>query len=122
MSSFERTAGFSLLEVLVVLAILSMSVVVFATSRIGPSPAMQLEKRISGISTQIAEARTRAIRDQQSQIVEVAGPFCDDGPDQIMFFPDGTAQDIAICLQEGGSAAWLQIDPLTGHVSPGMAR
>lgn len=99
------------------LAILALSVTVFAMARPGPSPAMQREARISAVIAASAEVRARAIIEGTRQIFDVAGPFCQDSPTTLTFFPSGTAIATRFCLADAAGDIWLQLDPLTAQLS-----
>lgn len=115
--SRRRNAGFSLTEVLVVLAILSLTVTVFAVARPGPSPAMQREAIVSQLIAEAARARAEAIIENRQTIVTLPDTRCDESAKTLTFFPSGTATAAQVCIENEGVAAWLALDPFTGQLT-----
>jgi len=110
----NRRAGFSLTEVLVVLAILSLTVAVFATARPGPSPAMRQQAISTDLIVAASQVRAEAIVQGRSKLFSVQAALCPDSVQTLTFFPNGTATEAKICLTGAQHDSWLYLDPLTG--------
>jgi len=111
-----RNAGFSLLEVLVVLGILSLTIAVFATSNRGPSPSLELKAHVSALQAEVAAARATAIIEGTTNTHAMAAPLCPGSDATLTFFPDGTAQPADICLTVEPLDQRLRLDPLTAQL------
>ena len=120
MLSFNETAksnyGFSLLEVLIVLTVMALTVSAFSTNRIGPSPAMMLETSASELQQRVAKVRYQAIRGNQQMTIQLDQSLCVETSKALTFYPDGTAQDATVCLQQDTLELHLKLDPLTGQL------
>jgi len=112
-----RQAGFTITEVLVVLTILSLTVTVFAVARPGPSPAMQREALITQFIAEAAQARRMAMTSGVQSSIALPDQRCEDSPENLTFFPSGTARAARVCLMDAGVAIWLDADPLTGQIT-----
>lgn len=111
---FNAKDGFTLMEVLVSLTIISLILGVAATAVRKPSPILELERQVSAILTETTEARLRAIRAQESQ--NWSGPFGCEEPEALAhFYADGTASGPDLCLEIDGHRARLHIDGLVGR-------
>ena len=115
--SKNRNAGFSLTEILVVLAILALTMTAFATARPGPSPEMRREAIISQLLTDAAQARAMAITQGILQTLAIPEPTCRNNPKKLTFFPSGTALGTEICFSHEDAEIRLWLDTFTGHLS-----
>ncbi|MCW3783539.1 prepilin-type N-terminal cleavage/methylation domain-containing protein [Defluviimonas salinarum] len=110
-------AGFTLMETLVVLAILSLILgASVATLRPG-APQLALEKRAAGVIREAASLRRQAIAEAAPRRIEVE--TCHGARQSVAFFPDGTAAGPDLCLAEGDRELLLMLDPMTGTLAPG---
>lgn len=112
----SRQAGFSLTEVLVVLAILSLAVGVFAATRPGGTTTLQFEERLSSINADASAARTMAVRSGSSAELVLTQDLCSGDEQALTFFSDGTAIGAEICVALEGRSGQLFLDPLTALV------
>jgi len=118
----QATYGFSLLEMLVVLALLaSISALGLRTFR-PPSPMMRLNAAFTEFTLAASTARNRAITSGAAQTLTFAHETiqlsdCKDSTvPPITFFTDGTARSAEICMALDGKEMQLHIDDLTGRV------
>ncbi len=116
-SDMGPKAGISLTEVLVVLAILSLTLAVFATSRPGPSDGLKLQARTSDLVAQASQTRNAAVQTGRQQTLDLEGPFCADSDKALIFFANGTAQEATICLAATDQEIGLYLDPVTGQLA-----
>lgn len=128
--------GFSLLELLVVLLIVSMSISALAAAlpalRSGPAAELAAGRLASALKT----ARTRAIAGQRMETLVIdpgSRQFRTDrgAPEtlprtvairprsrmMIRFFPDGSADPASVRLVEGRRQIRIELSPLTGRVT-----
>jgi prepilin-type N-terminal cleavage/methylation domain-containing protein len=111
-------AGVTLLEVLVVLAILALSAAVAFSSLRPPSDALTLSKRVAELEKDFALDRLRAIREGRAIIRDVEALACEqDTNTEVIFRSDGTALGPDLCLSEGKITSRFALDPLTGRLS-----
>ena len=139
-------AGFSLIELLVTLAIFAMAVGVAAAALRGPSGSQRLRILTVKVATDLQLARTNAILlrrpvsfvfnvDKHSYRVDVAGPpvslptsvaFALTSARQaqfgaasgrIEFYPDGSSTGARLTLTDHGASASLRVEWLTGIVT-----
>lgn len=108
-------AGFTLFETLVSLAILSLVLAVSAAALRGPSPAIQLQQRITAVQKDAAASRDQAIRTRKVVSLEAGALACDPDQPVTWFHPDGSASGPDICLSVDGLTKRLQMDPLLGR-------
>ena len=147
MSSPDRAAGFSLIEMLVVLGIIAMTMTM-APAIISSVEGSRLRATSNELVTRLREVRAEAMRraTPQELVLDVgrrgytlstapgfrsfptvvdAVEVKPDGltqPDKlarIRFFPDGTASPARIALRHGGGAQVISVDWLTGRVRNG---
>lgn len=128
--------GFSLLELLVVMLIISLSVVAIAAAlpRTATGPAIELAA--TRLATGFKKARMRAIT--RSRVVDVvidsdshryrvgatgttplpnAVAILPPGSTLVRFYPDGGADAAAIRLTAGQRTLRIDVSPLTGRVT-----
>lgn len=132
----RRAAGFSLLELLVVLLIVSISIAALAAAlpalRSGPAVELAAGRLASAMKT----ARTRAIAGEHivTLVIDAGSRQLRTGraaPETlprtvairprsrmvIRFFPDGSADPASIRLVEGQRQARIKLSPLTARVT-----
>ena len=142
-----RTAGFTLIEVIVVLAILGLGLALLATRGPLRSAGTDLRAATGEVSQTLRLARARAIATDRAVVVAldpaantlrvgngpvrplphgvameaatVQGPA--PGTAAIRFSPDGSASGGRITLSAGSRRAVVAVDWLTGRVSVGEA-
>jgi len=141
----ESEAGFTLFELLIVLAISSLVVAALMTLAFGPRPAIEVRAAQSTLIATLRDARAQAISLNRPvnvnlnvnarQIgIEGSAPISlgsDDlavefttarkltvgeGEGALIFFPDGSSTGGRVTLNRGGASASLDIDWLTGRV------
>ena len=146
-SSGGRTAGFTLIEVIVVLVILGLGMALLTTRGPLRSSALDLRAATGTIAQALRLARARAIATDRQVVVALdpaASAFrVGTGPAQTLprgvvleatavqgpaagiaafrFAPDGSASGGRITLTAGGQRAMVGVDWLTGRVSVGKA-
>lgn len=109
-------AGFTLLEMLISLAIIAAILAIATTALRPPSPALLLDRQLANLKNDATLARDQAVR--QGQPVALPLPGCQNDQDtEVLFFPDGTARTTGpICLTEGGLSRRLLIEPITSRI------
>ncbi|SMX26038.1 hypothetical protein TRP8649_00110 [Pelagimonas phthalicica] len=105
-------SGFTLLEMLVSLAILAAILGITVTALRPPSPKLRLDQASAQLANDAALARTRAIHDVKT--VTFALPQCDGSDAMTRFYPDGTALPATACLRIKNLVQHIEIKPLTG--------
>ncbi len=144
----SRGSGFTLVELLVVLAIISLllSLVPVAFDRV--LPGLQLDATTRDLAAALRQARSRAIRDNRDtalvvdlderrfevegvgrvyeidQDIEVtlltaAQELEGEGRGRIRFFPDGTSTGGRVTLSGAGASKMVEVDWLSGRVATG---
>lgn len=118
--SFSK--GFTLLEMLVVLALIAIISTLGLRSFRPPSPSLQLNEMFSEFLLIASTTRSRAINLATPQTVtfehaEINLSNCQNAPvSLITFFVDGTATPTTICAETGGEILQFHIDGLTGRL------
>lgn len=109
----ESTLGFSLLEAMVVLAIVAFVTAIAASALRGPGERIIALQSVRHLQSSAYQARAMAIESGESVSIEVPG--CDSDPTvQITYFRDGTASAQTTCIQRGSTIFRLQVNRLTG--------
>lgn len=117
MRFFEKgKAGFSLLEMLVVLAILALTVATLSATDIGRSPSLELRAHMSELHKEVAFARSVAVVEDILKTIDISAPTCSGSVTSLTFFADGTAQQADICLIVGTLEQHVRLDPLTAQL------
>lgn len=111
----RNSAGYSLFEALVALAILAMVLAISAAGFRPPSDEMKLNRLVSEFASRVSEARLKAIRSHRPVRIEAVD--CRGEPLTWSFYPDGTANGPEMCLAEGDRQETLVLSSLTGQVS-----
>ena len=112
------SAGLSLLEALIALAILALIMGLSASTFRGPSPALRLQKQAAELVGAAATLRQRAIREAATLELETEGLTCEDNGQPLSFFPDGTASGPDLCLNVKDQQLRLQLNALTARLKP----
>lgn len=141
----ESEAGFTLFELLIVLAISSLVVTALMTLAFGPRPAIEVRAAQSTLIATLRDARAQAINqnrpvnvslDVNARQIGIAGSepislgsddlavefttarqlTTGEGTGGLIFFPDGSATGGRVTLYRDGASASLDIDWLTGRV------
>ncbi|MEE9455325.1 MAG: prepilin-type N-terminal cleavage/methylation domain-containing protein [Paracoccaceae bacterium] len=114
--------GFSLLEMLVVLALLASISALGLRAFRPPSPIMRLNAAFAKLTLAASTTRSHAITSGAPQTLAFAHETvelsnCKDGPvPPVVFFKDGTTRSVEICMILDGETMQLHIDNLTGRV------
>jgi general secretion pathway protein H len=145
MRSADNGAGFTLLEVLIVLGIVALAVAALAPLAGLGRGAADLGGTVADLSAQLRAARSAAIRsNREAEIVldvtgrrywgtgaaapralppRIAWSLTSDSGEQaggtgrIRFFPDGSSTGGSIGLRDGGANARIAVDWLTGAIN-----
>ncbi len=110
------SAGLSLLEALIALAILALIMGLSASTFRGPSPALRLQKQAAELIGSAATLRQRAIREGDTLQLETKGLACEGTDQPLSFFPDGTSSGPDLCLTAGDQQLRLQLNFLTARL------
>lgn len=120
MMSYSK--GFTLLEMLVVLALFATISTLAVRSFRPPSPSLQLNEMFSEFLLVANTARSRAITLNARQTITFQHTTidltnCENAPiSPAIFFDDGTATPIIICSEIDGKTLQFHIDGLTGRL------
>lgn len=121
--------GFTLLEMLIVLAILGLAMGITAGFVVRPNTEATLANATARVEAELRLARMRAMSESRPVRVTLNGDgFALDGlrlpatlsmagPTVIVFAPDGSTTGGAVLVRVGGREARIQVDWLTGRVS-----
>lgn len=140
--SRARAAGFTLLEVLVVLAVLGLMAALVVARDYGRHPGLEARAAALTVAQALRTARGRAIATDRSVLVSVnperrALRIGEDpplrlapsltvthlgGPGTIRFAADGSASGGTIELRDGTQRVLVSVDWLTGRVSVSTLR
>lgn len=129
----RHARGFTLLEMLVVLAVLGLALMLLVGRMPGASPAVQARAAADRVAAALRGARGRAIRDDRFVTVRLDAPahalrvgtdaplalppvLAVAGTPAIRFAPDGSASGGRIVLAGGGRRLAVGVDWLTGRV------
>lgn len=112
----SQTAGLSLLEALIALAILALIMGLSASAFRGPSPALSLQKQAAELIGTATVLRQRAIRDGDTLSLETKGLTCEGSDQPLYFFPNGTASGPDLCLSVKDQQLRLQLNMLTARL------
>jgi general secretion pathway protein H len=145
----RRRPGFTLLELVVVLAILSLLVALTAPSFSRTILSARLRASASEVRASFARARSLAVAGGRERAVvfdltegrfgldndavlrgfpeplllgslRLAGEEAEGKTARVRFFPDGTAQEAEVSVEsEDGRAIRVKVDPLTGIAEAG---
>ncbi|KNG93786.1 pilus assembly FimT family protein [Pseudaestuariivita atlantica] len=111
----SRSAGISLLEMLVVLGILGAIMAIAITNLRPPPSRLTLEGRAADLLREAAILRGTAIELGQTMSLQVPG--CDAADHAVQFFADGTARGADACLIERGRVVRLRVKPVLGRLT-----
>lgn len=118
--SFSK--GFTLLEMLVVLALIAIISTLGLRSFRAPSPSLQLNEMFSEFLLVASTTRSRAINLETPQTLtfehtQIELSNCQNTPlTPTTFFADGTATPTTICAEIDGKTLQFHIDGLTGRL------
>lgn len=112
------SSGITLLETLIVLAILAAVAAVALPSMRGPSPKLVLRSMSAELSARISAARLAAISSGQSREMNLADLTCDDAqtPAAIVFQADGLVLGPDLCLSHATESLRVKPSILTGQL------
>lgn len=140
----KRPAGFSLLELVLVLALAGLLAAVVVPSLPGALESARLRGSAADVRATLALARTLAVSDGRSRTVafdlgrgeygidegarkrllpegirlsavRVSDVAAESGVARVRFYPDGSADAAEVAIaSEGGGGARVSVDPLTG--------
>ncbi len=111
-----RTAGFTLFEVLVTLAVLSLMTGVVLAARPVPSPALRLNAAAGELIDEATRTRHRAVAEGQDLLWEPEAETCDAEPVSVTFYSDGTVDAVEICLSQEDRLMRLAMNVLSGRL------
>lgn len=117
-----RSRGYSVLEVLIVLAILTVVVSIITTSLRGPSDRLVLDHAGASLLGAAQDARAEAMISGAPVVlaisslegVDLSGCGGAEPTDEILFLPDGSTVTAPICLTRGQLESKISFDWLTG--------
>lgn len=123
MSAAARRAddrGFTLLEMLAVLAIAALAWLLVAPALPDGLFRSELERSAAALAAELREARARAVAERREIAVDVrrAGLAATSAePGVVRFFPEGGATAASLALRVGERSARIDVDWLTGRIS-----
>jgi general secretion pathway protein H len=127
----HRTAGFTLIEMLVVLAVLVLALGLVLTRGPVRSERLELDSAAHQVAGALRLARSRAISEQRTVVlafradgyrldrdasVTWPGNISLEGNQRVFFTPDGGSSGARLQLRNGQRAVAIGIDWLTGRV------
>ncbi|GGF51452.1 hypothetical protein GCM10011611_67400 [Aliidongia dinghuensis] len=129
----RQTAGFTLIELMVVLAILGLLLALLPDALSVAIPGQRLRAAAYQLADELKDARTQAVLSGEPSTVQIGPdertfprgtqahleetePRADGGHAEVRFFPDGSASGGTIRLVQGTRAYVIRIDWLTGRV------
>ncbi|GFE51963.1 hypothetical protein So717_37160 [Roseobacter cerasinus] len=116
-SPSKARLGLSLLEVLVVLAIMALIIGVAVPALRAPPHHLALQEQIALLEREALAIRLAAIRGGLAQPWQPDGPRCAGQlPARILYLPDGSAFGDPFCLRRDDQDLWLTVAPLTGRI------
>ena len=125
-----RRAGFTLIEIIVVIVIMSLLAGLVLVRHPGRSAGLETEVTVRALSNALRLARSRAIaQDREVAVVTAANGFVVDGgppwllpsgqtlsASQVIFVPDGGSSGATILLLAGQRRIAVDVNWLTGRV------
>jgi general secretion pathway protein H len=142
LSHDARASGFSLLEMVVVLAILAMAAALIAPRAAAWRDDMRIEQAARDLATGLRAARAAAIHANREAVFVLDGvtgrywsdvapapkalpkrvSAMDGVPRTIRFFPDGGTSGGTLRLSEANRIAVIQVDSLSGRTIVSVTR
>jgi len=103
------------METLVTLAILSWAITITLRATKGPSPQMQLQRRVSDTLQTAAEMRLTAVTLRSPQIWDVSEIACEGNATVVVFFANGSANGPDLCMNVADKTTVLKLSRLNGR-------
>jgi general secretion pathway protein H len=130
METRANEAGFTLLEMIVVIAIMAMAAGLVLTRQPWHSAGLNTEATVQALTNAMRLARSRAIaQNREVTVVTAARSFSVDGaaawvlpaeealsPSQVVFTPDGGSTGATLLLSAGPRRIMVEVNWLTGRV------
>jgi len=121
----KRETGYTLLELLVVMAVMALIAAAIPGMALPGIGGVRLSGRVEEEAYRLQRARGRAIETGKTIVMHIAngmngsqlvsdqsGEFS-----EIRFFPDGSDSGGAVAVTLGGHSRILLVDPITGRVT-----